>query len=213
MQEFDDLLKTFAVLLGPRGCPWDHKQTTKTIRRDLLEECHELLEAISLEDNTAICEELGDVLSVIVFLGKLAEKEGRFPLSAAVGGANEKLIRRHPHVFDRTTLANEEEFWRQWDRIKGAEKGKENRKSILDGIPTDLPALARAQKVHKKIGAHPPVETALHSDPEEALGEELWRLVLKAQALNLDAEQALRSFLSKKEREFRACELQRKSVP
>lgn len=208
MKEMDDLLNTYARLLGSGGCPWDLKQTMKTIRCDLLEECYELLQAISLDDNEAMLEELGDLFCVMVFLGKLAEKEERFSFHEVLRLANDKMIRRHPHVFGETEISTEEELLEQWNRIKLAEKGKEGRKSVWDGIPTDLPALARAQKIQKKIGSWSAIHTEEKSkDPELELGEELWALVSKAHALKLDAEQALRRFLATKEREFRACEL------
>lgn len=213
MKEFDELLSIFTTLLGPEGCLWDQKQTMRSIRGDLLEECHELLEAIALGDNAAIREELGDVLSVAVFLGKLAEKEGRFSLREAIAAVGEKLVRRHPHVFGDSRISNEDEMWQQWDRIKKSEKGKEERRSVLDGIPTDLPALARAQKVQKKMNNLPvQISQCSETDPEAALGEELWSLVCKARELKVDAEQALRRVLAMREREIRACEVSGPSV-
>ncbi len=206
MDEFDALSETQDTLLGPGGCPWDRKQTLDSVRGDLLEEVYELLEAICENDNDHICEELGDVASCWLFMSKLAEKEGRCTLRGTLSGVREKLIRRHPHVFGTSQASSDEELKAQWDEIKRGERGMERRKSLLDGIPVTLPALARSQEIARKIRrSEISFETASLTS-EERLGEQLWSLVEKANENGIDAEEALRKVLTRKERLFRTLE-------
>lgn len=207
MQQFDELIKIIDQLLGPEGCPWDQKQTLYTLRSSALEEVCELIEAIDLEDNAHIKEELGDLFFNVVFLSKVAEKEKRFPTQAVLQELNEKLIRRHPHVFgDGKKLNSVEELYQQWDAIKKEEKGKEQRQSPLDGISKHLPALSRTQKILKKIKKTDfplniqPVERTPQN--EEELGQLLLSLVNQAQEKGLDAEHALRKVLAHLEKNF-----------
>ena len=152
MREFDELIEILERLLGPDGCPWDKVQTLQTLRSTILEEVCEVIEAINLNDDAHIKEELGDLFLNIVLLSKIAEKENRFPVTAVLKELNEKLIRRHPHVFaDGKKIHTVDELHEQWDLIKKDEKGKEKRKSVLDGISKQLPALARAQKALKRM--------------------------------------------------------------
>ena len=212
MEEFDALIRITEHLMGPKGCPWDREQTLMTLRESVLEETCELIEAVDLEDNHHILEELGDLLFNVVFFCKIGEKENRFQTKDVINNLVEKLIRRHPHVFGDAKVDNIEGLWKQWNEIKTQEKGKTQRQSVLDGIPKGLPALAYAQKMLKKIGKtkYPDLPVIEKSEPafenEEQLGKSLMNIVMQAQKAGLDAEQALRKAVALKEQEFRSWE-------
>ena len=192
MKEFDHLLEITDTLLGPEGCPWDRKQTMKSVRKHVLEEVSELIDAIDMNDNKEIEEELGDLFFNVVFFARLAEKENRFKIEDTLNHISEKLIRRHPHVFETKKEITIDELHSQWNQIKSEEK--KERKSPLDGIPKSLPALARAQKMLPHID-HPEPDTAIYT--EETLGQELLKLVAAAKRDDLDAELALRKSFPK----------------
>lgn len=213
MKQFDELMAIIDRLLGPGGCPWDQEQTLVSLRPSVLEEACELIEAIDLNDNHMIQEELGDLLFNAAFFCKIAEKEHKAKLSDVIAELNAKLVRRHPHVFGDGELKTAEEVVSQWDKIKNTEKGKEHRKSALDSIPKGLPALSRANKMVKKFKkADYSFQTAPVKDfkDEQELGEQLWALASKANAQGLDAEHALRKVLSELERDFRNKEVAEK---
>ena len=107
MKQFDELISVAEKLLSPEGCPWDLKQTFTTLQPYVLEEAHEVIEAVDLNDDSKILEELGDLLYVIVFYGKLGEKQGRFSLKDIIDTIKEKLIRRHPHIYGDVKVENE----------------------------------------------------------------------------------------------------------
>jgi tetrapyrrole methylase family protein/MazG family protein len=208
MKEFDELVTVVDHLLGENGCPWDKKQTMKTIRSDVLEEVCELIEAIDSEDNQHIEEELGDLFFNVIFLSRLAEKESRTKMVHALIEIKEKLIRRHPHVFENAVIKTEDELLTSWEKIKLTEKGKEERKSVLDGIPKGLPALARAQKVLKKMQKAkfqelPTLNANLNFESEDDLGEFLAKIVISSEEKGLDAEHALKKYLNSLESKFR----------
>lgn len=208
MHEFDELVRITDHLLGPNGCPWDREQTLKLTRAGVLEEVCELIEAIDLEDAHHIREELGDLMFNAIFLCRLAEKEGVCHMQEVLHEVNEKLIRRHPHVWGEVKMENAEDLLKQWETIKQGEKGKTHRKSALDGIPKGLPALSRAYKAIKKISktGFEGFSQRADSSPEEALGDELLALVFKAQKVGIDPEQALRGKLARLEKDFRQFE-------
>lgn len=145
---FVRLCETIAKLRSPEGCPWDRQQTLSTIKPYTLEETCELLEAIDSDENDAICEELGDVLLQVVLDSQIAKDEGRFDIIPVIEGITEKMIRRHPHVFGDETASSAAEVTQHWDKAKNAEK--QERDSVLDGIPVELPTLARAARITKK---------------------------------------------------------------
>jgi MazG family protein len=208
MKEFDELIEIIDRLLAPDGCPWDREQTLQSLRSTVLEEVCEVIEAIDLNENLHIQEELGDLFFNVVFLSKIAEKEQRFPMKAILQELNNKLIRRHPHVFgEGKKIHTTAELYEQWDRIKKGEKGKDIRKGALDGISKNLPALSRAQKVLKKIKKAGYKETLSHDKNneitnEDELGRHLLSLVKDAQEKDLDAEHALRKALAHLEKDF-----------
>ncbi|WP_240928049.1 nucleoside triphosphate pyrophosphohydrolase [Thalassoroseus pseudoceratinae] len=144
---FQKFCEVVARLRAPDGCPWDREQTLETIKPYTLEETYELLEAIDSGDDASIVEELGDVLLQVVLDAQVAADERRFDIVEVIEVITAKMIRRHPHVFGEVDTDDKMEIARNWERIKQSEKP---RNSILDGIPLDLPQLARAARISKK---------------------------------------------------------------
>lgn len=201
--QFEHLVVILNRLLGPGGCPWDREQTLTTLCSSLLEETCETLEAIHLNDNTHIQEELGDLFFNLVFLCLVAEKEKRFAMDDVLKGINEKLVRRHPHIFADAVIHTSDQVKEQWEAIKKLEKS--DRKHALEGIPKDLPALARALQVVKKLKKTPDFPALTHNDDfedDEELGQMLLSIVNKAYEKKIDPEQALRKTLAKLERDY-----------
>ncbi|HWL10578.1 MAG TPA: nucleoside triphosphate pyrophosphohydrolase [Planctomicrobium sp.] len=149
-ERFVALCNVIARLRSPEGCPWDREQTMKTIKPFTLEETYELLEAIDSDDNEDIQEELGDVLLQVVLDSQIAADEGRFSIVQVLEGITNKMISRHPHVFGDAVAHTAAEVRKHWEQAKNKEKKRE---SIFDGIPADLPALARAARITKKAAA------------------------------------------------------------
>lgn len=201
MREFQDLLTIADQLLGPDGCSWDREQTLFSLQPYLLEEMHELIEAIDSLDGAKMAEELGDVLYALVFVAKLGEMEQKFQLGDAVEGVCRKLIRRHPHVFGNVKAESSEEIIRNWEEIKKLEF--KERKNILDGIPISLPSLARAQKIIQKIRRVEKKKIECTVETEEELGEKLWELLEAAEWKGWNAEDALRRLTANREQAFR----------
>lgn len=186
MERFKKLLDIADTLLGPQGCPWDREQTFFTLQPYLLEEVHELIEAIDLQDPAKISEELADLLYILIFVAKLGEKEGSFTFFESVQTVSEKMIRRHPHVFDKQKVSSSDEVLKHWEEIKK----KEGKKSPISNIPPTLPALARAQKIiHKLRRAH---SSVIEEKISDGIGQRLWDLVREAEEQGIDAESALR---------------------
>lgn len=145
----EPLVEVMAKLRSPGGCLWDIEQTHQSLRRYIVEEVYEVLEAIELADADKLCEELGDLLLQIVFHARVAEESGDFSMQDVIDTVIEKLIRRHPHVFGEITVQDAAEVIVNWERIKGQEKSGE-RLSVLDGVPPGLPSLMRAFKLQSK---------------------------------------------------------------
>jgi len=204
-----DLIRVMATLRGPGGCPWDAEQTHRSLARHLLEETHELLEAIDAGDDDAMRDELGDVLLQVVFHAQMAADDGRWDVDDVARGLVEKLVYRHPHVFGDVEVSGPGEVLTNWEKLKSAEGGE--RSSVDDGIPASLPALATAAKVQRRaagwgfewrsidsaIGAlrEEVDELAGASDPadaEDEVGDVLFATVALARKLGVDAETALR---------------------
>ena len=168
---FRELCEVIARLRSPTGCPWDREQTLATIKPFTLEETYELLEAIDSGEDAAIVEELGDVLLQVVLDSQIAADEGRFDLNDVVAGLTRKMIERHPHVFGDVSVTSAGEVAQNWDRIKQQEKQRE---SIFDGLPTSLPALARAARLSAKaarVGYDFPARDMLFDKLREELDE------------------------------------------
>ena len=153
--------KTVKTLLAPGGCPWDRAQDHRTLRTYFLQEVYEVIDAIDKNDMANLKEELGDVLLQIVFHASLAEKEGYFSMQDVVDGINEKMIRRHPFVFEKITLEETQRALGDWETRKRIEK---NRKYLLSGVSKDLPSLLLACIIQKKVGSNGLTE-ALDGEP------------------------------------------------
>lgn len=122
MEKFDEFVATIAALRSENGCPWDRKQTHESLKECLVEETGEVLEAIDKKDDANLCEELGDVLLQVVMHAQIAAEEGRFTIEDVINGVNEKMIRRHPHVFGDIKVSSVEEGLDLWEQIKQQEK-------------------------------------------------------------------------------------------
>ena len=150
---FQTLVDIVARLRAPGGCPWDREQTHESLKRNLLEESYEVLEAIDLGDPGVLSEELGDLLVQVAFHADIAWEAGEFELSDVLTRINGKLVRRHPHVFSDQTVVDAREVERNWERIKAEERARDGvRKSPVEGIPGDLPSLAYAQLMQDRVG-------------------------------------------------------------
>lgn len=209
MEQFDALLRVAEKLLGPGGCPWDQQQTFLSLQPYVLEEAHEVIEAVDLNDDRKILEELGDLLYTVIFYAKLAEKEQRFSIVEIVNTIREKLIRRHPHVFGEVKVAGADEVIHNWEKIKKEEKGELGPMSVLDGIPPTLSLVVRAQKVLKRMqraGSSLAPKENFSSASEEQIGDQLLALILRAENQGVDAESALRRSLKRIEEAFRQAE-------
>jgi tetrapyrrole methylase family protein/MazG family protein len=145
---FQVLEKVVAHLLGPDGCPWDREQTHQSLKRNLLEECYEVIEAIDSGDPNKLVEELGDILVQVAFHIQLAVEEGSFGARNVFTTINQKLIRRHPHVFGGTEVRTAEEVKANWEAVKQQERGNDS--SRLGEIPKALPALANSQLIQDR---------------------------------------------------------------
>ena len=149
---FQTLVDIVARLRAPGGCPWDREQTHLSLKRNLLEECYEVLEAIDRGEPKLLAEELGDLLVQIAFHADIAREEGEFELADVLASVNRKLVRRHPHVFGDSQVADAREVERNWEQIKQAEREQAGeRKSPVEGIPKDLPALTYAQLMQDRV--------------------------------------------------------------
>jgi XTP/dITP diphosphohydrolase/tetrapyrrole methylase family protein/MazG family protein len=202
----DDLRKTIARLRAPGGCPWDQEQTHASLVRCLIDECSELIDTIDRLDLPHMREELGDVLIQVIFHAQLAEEAGKFDLEDVAREVNEKLIRRHPHVFGDGKLDTSDQVITQWEKIKAQEKKTNGQAAPTDKVfkdqPPRLPSLMFAEAIWKQIekkklpiaGIVDPekIEKLGAELDEKSLGEQLFALAAAARAKNLDPEGALR---------------------
>jgi MazG family protein len=208
---FAALVRTMRRLLAPDGCPWDREQTPATLRRYVLEEACEVIDAIDDGDPAAICEELGDLSLQVAFLAELGRQSGQFGPDDVMRSIVDKLVRRHPHVFGDVTVEDADAVVVNWNRIKEKEKGA---RRLLDGLPRALPALYRAQRFGERVNrvgfdwpnakdsyakvteeVNELAEAVGLEDPakiEAELGDLLLALVNYARHLGVDAETALR---------------------
>jgi len=143
---FTKLIDIMVKLRGPHGCPWDKEQTHKSLKPYLLEEVYEVLETLDHNDFHGLKEELGDLLLQIIFHSQLASEENQFTILDVLNNINDKLIRRHPHVFGDSVINSSEEQQLHWEKLKK----EEGRSSALDGSPKLLPALLRAHRIQIK---------------------------------------------------------------
>ena len=151
--KFQTLMDIVARLRAPGGCPWDREQTHESLKRNLLEESYEVIEAIDQGDPAVLSEELGDLLVQVAFHSDIAKEAGDFQLEDVLREINAKLVRRHPHVFADGHAKDAREVERNWEQIKAEErKAKGESKSPVEGIPGNLPALAYAQLMQDRVG-------------------------------------------------------------
>ena len=146
----ENLRKLIALLRSPEGCPWDKEQTHESIRRNFIEEVYEACEAIDTKDTALLLEELGDVLTQVIFHAQIEEERGNFTLNDVAAATCEKLISRHPHIFADKTAENAEEVMSNWDDIKKREKGQTTTTASMQAVANSLPATWRAEKVQEK---------------------------------------------------------------
>lgn len=149
-KDFSDLLDIMDTLRGEEGCPWDLEQSHESLKKYLIEECYEVLEAIDNQDEDMLIEELGDVLLQVVFHARIGKEQGYFNISDVIKGICNKMINRHPHIFGEVKVKSSEEVLVNWEEIKKKEKGFENYTEQLKHVPKNLPALMRAEKVQRK---------------------------------------------------------------
>lgn len=186
MRELLRLYEITSILRGENGCPWDKAQTHKSITKDLVEEAYELIDAIDQEDFAGMKEELGDVLFQVIFHANLAEESGNFSLEDVAQTINEKLIRRHPHVFgeDKTPLSIDQ-IVNNWDEIKKTEKKKSPQLNTLTNIPHSFSALMKAEKLQSKA-AKTGFDWEKVEDVELKLREELNEFIEEIKNLQKD---------------------------
>src|SRR5947199_4867526 len=149
MTRFERLCEIVAQLRAPGGCPWDREQTHESILPQLIEEAYEVAEAVRNDDTANFREELGDLLLHVVMHAEIARESGLFQIGDILDEVNDKLVRRHPHVFGDSKVKDSGAVLQQWDAIKREEKRKSHQ-HYLDGLPAALPALMRAQKAQAK---------------------------------------------------------------
>jgi MazG family protein len=205
MSAIDDLLATMARLRGPGGCPWDQEQTHATLVRCLIDEVSELIDTIDRNDMPHMREELGDVLIQVVFHARIAEEKGLFSFDDVAREINDKLVRRHPHVFGSGKLDTSDQVIVQWDAIKATEKKNgptQTAAKLFKELPPRLPSLMFAESVWKQIEAkkldasrvadRKTIESLAENLTDDVLGKKLFELAAAARAKGLDAEGALR---------------------
>ena len=231
--ELQHLVETVWRLRQPDGCPWDRKQTHRSIGKNMIEEAYEALDCIEADDAVHLREELGDVLMQVVLHAQIAADAGEFTMADVARDIDEKLIRRHPHVFGEADAENADDVLKIWDAVKLKEReakeaaaGDAPTESLLDGVPRSLPALMQAQKVSRKAAAvgfewdsvdavwdevaeeraEFEAERPGTSEREMEFGDLLFALVNVARKEGIDAESALRASTAKFRRRWAAME-------
>jgi len=237
-ESIERLIAIMARLRGPGGCPWDREQTLETLRPYVLEETYEVLEAMESGDAREHCEELGDLLLQIVFQAQLTSEVGAFDFADVADAISKKLVSRHPHVFGDAQVSDSEAVMKQWVELKQKEKAaKGGGKSVLEGVPRELPALARADRLTEKAsrvgfdwpdatGARLKVDEELAEldaaiasgdprDVEDELGDVLFAVANLGRKLGLPPEDALRRSVGRFIARFQYIEqeLERRGVP
>ncbi len=210
-KKFEELVEIVEKLRAPDGCPWDREQTNQSLLPYFIEEVYELIESVDEENWDTVKEELGDLLLHVVFQASIGEDEGKFKLADSLTNVNEKLVRRHPHVFGDAKADAAFHAKQNWEAQKHKEKG---RKSRLDGVPKNLPALVRAQRLQQKASyagfdwdeveqvwdkVHEEIQELKDAQSNEAkdhiaeeIGDVLFAVVNLARYLDIPAEDALR---------------------
>lgn len=220
---FDRAMNIMRRLRAPGGCPWDAEQSHDSLKRYLIEECYEVIEAIDNGDDRHLKEELGDLLLQPLFHAAIAEERSAFTIDDVLETLSAKLIRRHPHVFGDQDIKTSDEQIANWEKIKKEEKGEE-RKSALSGVPPHLPSLMKAQKITEKAARvgfdwehtdqvyakvieelHELEETMQEGNQERMeaeLGDLLFAIVNLGRFISVNPEEALRKTISRFESRF-----------
>lgn len=231
MDKIEDILEIIQTLRGENGCPWDRKQTPESMLRYLVEETYELRDSILENDSEHILEELGDVLFQLLFISEIYAGQGRFELSDCIAKICAKMIRRHPHVYNGETLENRGQLLERWDAIKREEKrqaGDPVVQSVLDRVPSGMPALQKCGKVSKCVVKEgfdwetmeevlgkvreelAEFESAIEQGDEEKISDEfgdvLFTLVNVARFAGIDPELSLAGSTGKFEKRYRHME-------
>jgi len=223
LRDFATLVAIIAHLRGPEGCPWDRQPTHLSLRENLLEECYEVLEALDRAESARLSEELGDLLLQVVLHAQMAREAGEFEIGDVVQSINEKLIRRHPHIFGSGKAGDAEEVTHNWEVLKRNERAEGA--SMLDGVPKEMPALAYSQRVQARVArvgfdwkdAEGIIDklveevgelkaAADHEGRAREFGDLLFTLVNIARRMGIDAESALREANRKFYRRFKRME-------
>lgn len=213
---FLELVEVMDRLRSPGGCPWDARQTHRSLVEYLVEEAYETVEAIEVDDDAGLKEELGDLLLQVVFHARIAQEREGWNIDDVARGIIDKLIRRHPHVFAEVNAETAEQVEANWHALKAQEKG---RSSVTEGIPEQLPALLRASKVRARsstladdlpdLSAEQDAERVLDTvTSQEAFGDMLLALASVAHDRGWDAEAALRQSIRQRIEQIRAVEQQ-----
>lgn len=219
VKDFNDLLSVMSILRGEDGCPWDIKQTHESIKRCLIEECYETIEAIDEEDENKLIEELGDVLLQVVFHAQIGKDDGYFNINDVIQGITNKLITRHPHIFGNVNVEDANEVLENWDAIKKKEQGHETYTDVLKHVSKSLPALIRSKKVQEKAAkvgfdwdnVEPAMDKVLEEIKEvkdvyksqnrvkilEEIGDLIFACVNVARFLDIDPEDAVNYTIEK----------------
>lgn len=194
-----DLLVVIDRLLAPDGCPWDKEQTVLSLGPMLLEEVCETLDAISERNGVDLSDELGDLFVTALFFAKAAEKEGRFSWDEPFKKGKEKLVRRHPHIFEKAQALSSADVEVLWEETKKKEPSHKHRKGAFSNIPVSLPGLSMMQKLFSVAKKRPALGRVVeecvsheYADAEEELGMKIASLVLQAEAKGIRAEHAVR---------------------
>jgi XTP/dITP diphosphohydrolase len=208
--QLDELVAVMAKLRAPGGCPWDAEQTHESLVKYLIEETHELIDAIESGNREELLEELGDVLYQVLFHADIAAHTPgeEFDINDVAANMTAKMVGRHPHVFGDSTAETADDVMLVWDDLKKAEKP--GRTSVLDGIPQGMPSLALADKLLGKADKLELESPALPEAPawenEDEVGSVLLSIVASARAQGLDAERALRVRLRELQEDIREAE-------
>ena len=207
--QFDTLVNIITRLRSPEGCPWDREQTHSSLREYLVEECYEVLGALDEGDSDDLCDELGDLMLQLVLHAQIAAEDGEFSIGDVITGLNNKLIRRHPHIFGTEKVMDADEVAQNWEALKQEERDAGT--SVLAGVPRQMPALGYSQAIQRRVAQvgfdWEDVDGVIEKLVEEIgefkkadsgeqkareFGDLLFTLVNIARRLGIDSESALR---------------------
>jgi len=209
LNQFATMVAIIAKLRAPDGCPWDRKQTHASLRKNLLEECYEVLEALDEGNSGRLCDELGDLLMQVVLHTQIATEAGEFEVGDVISSINAKLVHRHPHIFGSLKVKDADEVAHNWEVLKREERATDA--SMLEGVPKQMPALAYSQQIQQRVAQvgfdwedingvidklAEEVSEFKQADSQEQkemeFGDLLFTLVNIARRLGIDLEVALR---------------------